>query len=122
MRPFLFYVVFLFLVMELKRRLLALMLGILFGLYITPKEIYHAFQSHTDTEHTTQSGLQIESAHHHCSLLKADQALCSIEPPTFLCLPAPRLDYIMSNKVVKYTGKPLQGCYNVKKGRGPPTA
>lgn len=108
--------------MDLKRRLLALILGIFFGLYITPKEIFHAFQSHTDSEHRTQSGLHIESTHHHCALSKVDQALCSIEPPIFVSVPEPRIVYLLTNYEVRYIAKPLQGCFQVKKGRGPPTS
>ena len=107
--------------MDMKRRLLAILLGILFGLYITPKEIFHAFQYHTDSEHQSQTGLNIESAHHHCALSKVDQALCSIEPPTFLSVPQPSIVYLLPKYEVTYIAKPLQGCFQVKKGRGPPS-
>jgi hypothetical protein len=106
--------------MDLKRRLLALVLGLLFGMYITPKEIVHVFQSHTDTEHHGQDGLRIESAHHHCFLLKADQALSSIEPPSFLSVPEPKEGYFMPSYTASFISKPLQGNYLIKKSRGPP--
>jgi hypothetical protein len=106
--------------MDLKRRLLALVLGILFGMYITPKEIVHIFQSHTDTEHHVQDGLRIESAHHHCFLLKADQALTSVEPPLFLSVPEPNAVYIVPCYSAHFISKPLQGNYLIKKSRGPP--
>jgi hypothetical protein len=108
--------------MDMKRRLLALILGIIFGVYITPKEIFHAFQNHTDSQHQSQSGLHLESAHHHCFLSKVDQALCSIEPPTFLFVPNPSIVYQLPKYEVKYIDKPLQGCFQVIKGRGPPSA
>lgn len=106
--------------MDLKRRILALALGILFGMYIMPKEIVHAFQSHTDTEHHAYDGLQIESAHHHCFLLKADQALTSIEPPSFLLVPEPKEIYFVPSYSARFISKPLQGGNLIKKSRGPP--
>lgn len=106
--------------MILKRRLLALVLGILFGTYIIPKEILHVFQSHNDTEHHAHDGLRIESAHHHCFLLKSDQALCSIEPPAFLSVPEPIVIYLMPCCSARYISKPLKGNNLIKKSRGPP--
>lgn len=67
----------------MKRRIIALLLGLLFGCYITPKELFHVFQHHTDTEHHVSNGLHIDEAHHHCALQKADQQLVSVEPPIF---------------------------------------
>ena len=72
--------------MLLKRPIVAFLLGILFGCYITPKELLHVLQHHTDTEHHISYGLHIDEAHHHCELQKADQQLVSIEPPLFYCI------------------------------------
>lgn len=49
---------------------------LVFVTYITPKEIFHAFTHHIDTEHialTEKDGLKISNEHHHCELLKVDQ-------------------------------------------------
>jgi hypothetical protein len=62
--------------MQAKRILALIFLGVFF-LYITPKEVYHAFTHHNDSSHTTLSdkdGLQISNEHHHCELLKIDQS------------------------------------------------
>jgi hypothetical protein len=106
--------------MSIKRRLLALVLSILFGVYSTPKELLHVFQTHSDTEHHVGDGLRIESAHHHCYLLKADQALHLIEPPTCITIPEPTTVYYSALFPLSLVAKPLQGSCYVKKSRGPP--
>ena len=47
----------------------------MFSIYVIPKEVFHAFTHHADTEHSTfdTKGLRIDSEHHHCELLKLDQ-------------------------------------------------
>lgn len=65
--------------MRLKQ-LISFLLLCLFLVYIIPKEIFHAFSHHIDTEHVTTSvknQLQISAEHHHCELMKADQQFVS---------------------------------------------
>lgn len=62
------------------KRIISFILLCVFSLYITPKEIYHAFVTHTDTEHTVshlKNHLEITTEHHHCELMKADQHFVS---------------------------------------------
>jgi len=59
----------------LQKRILSFLLLTVFCLYVTPKEVFHAFSHHTDTEHhiVDTQGLHFDSEHHHCELLKLDQ-------------------------------------------------
>ncbi len=69
------------LVMQTKR-ILSFILLCVFSLYITPKEILHAFVSHQDTEHHAthlKNQLEISATHHHCELMKMDQQFASNE-------------------------------------------
>ena len=65
--------------MRLKQFISFLLLCI-FSLYIIPKEIFHVFVQHTDTEHVAthlKNHLEISTEHHHCELMKADQQFVS---------------------------------------------
>ncbi|MGI9192456.1 MAG: hypothetical protein ACR2IL_10065 [Chitinophagaceae bacterium] len=106
--------------MNWKRRIVAMLLGILFGWYITPKELMHVFQHHNDTEHHATDGLRLESAHHHCSLMKVDQSLCSNEPPVFFQLTEPIRFFSANAHVEVYVAEPIQSIKGNKKSRGPP--
>ncbi len=62
------------------KRVISFILLCVFSLYITPKEIYHAFVTHSDSEHTishAKNHLEITAEHHHCELMKADQHFIS---------------------------------------------
>jgi hypothetical protein len=64
------------------KRYISFILLCVFCLYITPKEIFHAFVTHTDTEHTTlfaDNHLEISAEHHHCDLMKIDQQFASAD-------------------------------------------
>lgn len=65
--------------MRAKQIISFLLLGV-FLTYITPKEIFHAFTSHNDTEHNithNPNQLEVGSEHHHCELMKLDQQFAS---------------------------------------------
>jgi hypothetical protein len=65
----------------LHKRILSFLLLTVFSLYITPKEVFHAFTHHSDTEHavTNFDGLHFDTEHHHCELLKLDQQFTAVE-------------------------------------------
>lgn len=67
---------YLYTVNRILRQVIAAFLLIGFCTYLIPKEVLHAFTHHHDSSHEKHSGtgLRIESAHHHCSLLQFDQA------------------------------------------------
>lgn len=106
--------------MDLKRQIGALLLCLLFGWYSTPKEIWHIFQHHVDTEHHATEGLNIGSAHHHCSLLKVDQSLNTLEPPVFLHFIDKSITLFVKRNWTIYGTSPLGSLLEVKKSRGPP--
>jgi hypothetical protein len=73
--------------MRAKQIISFLLLGV-FVTYITPKEIFHAFTRHNDTEHRighNPNQLEVGSEHHHCELMKLDQqfAASDISIPFF---------------------------------------
>lgn len=104
----------------MKRRLIAFLMVILFGWYITPKEIIHVFQHHVDSAHYAKQGMRIDAAHHHCTLLKVDQSLSKIEPPSFFNFCPFHCNYGSVTNWFGYSEKPLHGNEGAKKSRGPP--
>lgn len=67
------------------KRIFAILLLVSFCFYITPKEVLHVFTHHHDTEHLLVNGSHFEEQHHHCELLKIDQAFSApnVEFPFF---------------------------------------
>ena len=64
------------------KQIISSLLLFIFCVFITPKEVIHAFANHTDTEHShthLHHQLEISSAHHHCELMKADQQFASFD-------------------------------------------
>lgn len=105
----------------MKRQISALLLGLLFACFITPKEILHVFEHHTDTEHHISYGLHIDEAHHHCALQKADQQLVSIEPPLFLGIGNADLQFLPPTNYLTVIGFLLSPQHCVWTDRGPPS-
>jgi hypothetical protein len=94
----------------------------MFSLYVTPKEVFHAFSHHTDTEHhifDTQ-GLHIDAEHHHCELLKLDQQFTAaqIDLPYFDFERLPQ--YLDLPNIAFYTSYKSQDDFNCHFLRGPP--
>lgn len=106
--------------MDLKRQIGALLLCLLFGWYSTPKELLHIFQHHVDTEHHATQGLSFDSAHHHCSLLKVDQSLNTLEPPVFFHFTDKSITLYAKRNWIIFGTPPLGSLFEVKKSRGPP--
>jgi len=54
------------------KRFFASIILIVFCFYITPKDIFHLFTHHDDTEHLTPKSNEqhFDKEHHHCNLLK----------------------------------------------------
>ncbi|MBL7773741.1 MAG: hypothetical protein JNM95_12830 [Chitinophagaceae bacterium] len=57
------------------RRFLSMLVLLLFVVYTTPRELWHAFSDHEDTIHHQLSGIHIEPQHHHCDVLQFEQHL-----------------------------------------------
>lgn len=55
------------------RGILSFLLLLLFTVYATPREVWHAFSGHEDTIHHNLSGVFIEPQHHHCDVLQFEQ-------------------------------------------------
>jgi hypothetical protein len=91
------------------RQICSVVLGVMFMLYIIPKELYHGLTHHTDTEHTaTEHDLQISAEHHHCELLKLDQHFsgyaftpAGVEQVLQICAYAPYTPWYKADAIVQ---------------------
>jgi hypothetical protein len=105
------------------KRIVSFVFLLVFSIYITPKEIYHVFTHHIDTEHSLElnHGLQISNQHHHCELLKVDQHFTSSD----VTIPFYEFYHTITFYEVKNLCNSLsyilQGSYNTSPLRGPPT-
>ncbi len=92
-------------------------------MYVTPKEVFHAFTHHVDTEHTLgqEHGLHISNQHHHCELLKVDQQFTAsdIEVP-FYNFEKPHFYFFQQKKSI-YITHSLNGNAISYSQRGPPS-
>ncbi len=106
------------------KQLCSFLLLMMFSMYVTPKEVFHAFTHHTDTEHSTldTKSLHIDSEHHHCELLKLDQQFTAtqIDLPYYDFEQLPR--YLDIQKLASYTSYKSLDDFNCHFLRGPPNA
>ena len=105
----------------LHKRILSALLLILFSWLVTPKELWHVFTHHEDSRHTdTGHRLQFTKAHHHCSLLQADQQFIAagVEIPQYDL--AKVLPPAVSKPESKYEAPLLLSIRTQHSLRGPP--
>lgn len=109
--------------MHFKKNIATFLL-LLFLQYSFPKELYHVFVSHTDTEHCVEikNRLNISNEHHHCALIKADQLLESIEPIQFFIDFSKATFLEPKNLFFSKNKKILSPYLKLYRGRAPPVS
>ncbi|GAB4132806.1 MAG: hypothetical protein Fur0041_04480 [Bacteroidia bacterium] len=78
--------------MSFRLRITAFLLLPVFGLYLIPEELMHAFSGHKDTHHNevhVSAESTIENSHIHCVILKTESPVYTsgfaVHPPVTTC-------------------------------------
>ncbi len=102
------------------KHIVAFLLLLSFVWYIVPKEVLHAFVTHTDTVHHSHVGLYFDSEHHHCELMKIDQEFNADDQISFYNI-LPHVNLFFSNQqIYHYTSHTLNSNLYDQLLRGPP--
>lgn len=104
------------------KRILATATMVVFVTYSIPKEFYHIFSSHTDTQHEAHSSgvLEITGLHHHCQLLKADQQMTALAFEFPVLIPPAKIAHTTS-KLAVFRILPFSSlALSANRLRGPP--